>query len=166
MLLTRGLTSDFDSVCALYARVTSAMHEKGIAQWNWGTYPNADQIRKSIDAGTLYVVREGNTVVAAVTLDSTFEPAYDAVNWLFGGKPGTFHRLCIAPEKQRQGLGRGMMGEMLAILRSQGCTALRCDTLVNNSAALTLYQKSGCASRGISVIRPCPTCGSPRWKCA
>ena len=50
MLLTRGLTSDFDSVCALYARVTSAMHEKGIAQWNWGTYPNADQIRKSIDA--------------------------------------------------------------------------------------------------------------------
>ena len=127
MLLTRGLTSDFDSVCALYARVTSAMHEKGIAQWNWGTYPNADQIHKSIDAGTLYVVREGNTVVAAVTLDSTFEPAYDAVNWLFGGKPGTFHRLCIAPEKQRQGLGRGMMGEMLAILRSQGCTALRCD---------------------------------------
>lgn len=124
MLLTRGLTSDFDSVCALYARVTSAMHEKGIAQWNWGTYPNADQIHKSIDAGTLYVVREGNTVVAAVTLDSTFEPAYDAVNWLFGGKPGTFHRLCIAPEKQRQGLGRGMMGEMLAILRSQGCTAL------------------------------------------
>ena len=143
MLLTRGLTSDFDSVCALYARVTSAMHEKGIAQWNWGTYPNADQIHKSIDAGTLYVVREGNTVVAAVTLDSTFEPAYDAVNWLFGGKPGTFHRLCIAPEKQRQGLGRGMMGEMLAILRSQGCTALRCDTLVNNSAALTLYQKIG-----------------------
>lgn len=166
MLLTRGLTSDFDSVCALYARVTSAMHEKGIAQWNWGTYPNADQIHKSIDAGTLYVVREGNTVVAAVTLDSTFEPAYDAVNWLFGGKPGTFHRLCIAPEKQRQGLGRGMMGEMLAILRSQGCTALRCDTLVNNSAALTLYQKSGCASLGISVIRPCLTCGSPRWKCA
>ena len=143
MLLTRGLTSDFDSVCALYARVTSAMHEKSIAQWNWGTYPNADQIHKSIDAGTLYVVREGNTVVAAVTLDSTFEPAYDAVNWLFGGKPGTFHRLCIAPEKQRQGLGRGMMGEMLAILRSQGCTALRCDTLVNNSAALTLYQKIG-----------------------
>lgn len=143
MLLTRGLTFDFDSVCALYARVTSAMHEKGIAQWNWGTYPNADQIHKSIDAGTLYVVREGNTVVAAVTLDSTFEPAYDAVNWLFGGKPGTFHRLCIAPEKQRQGLGRGMMGEMLAILRSQGCTALRCDTLVNNSAALTLYQKIG-----------------------
>ena len=143
MLLTRGLTSDFDSVCALYARVTSAMHEKGIAQWNWGTYPNADQIHKSIDAGTLYVVREGNTVVAAVTLDSTFEPAYDAVNWRFGGKPGTFHRLCIAPEKQRQGLGRGMMGEMLAILRSQGCTALRCDTLVNNSAALTLYQKIG-----------------------
>lgn len=143
MLLTRGLTSDFDSVCALYARVTSAMHEKGIAQWNWGTYPNADQIHKSIDAGTLYVVREGNTVVAAVTLDSTFESAYDAVNWLFGGKPGTFHRLCIAPEKQRQGLGRGMMGEMLAILRSQGCTALRCDTLVNNSAALTLYQKIG-----------------------
>ena len=120
MLLTRGLSSDFDSVCALYARVTSAMHEKGIAQWNWGTYPNADQIHKTIDAGTLYVVREGNTVVAAVTLDSTFEPAYDAVNWLFGGKPGTFHRLCIAPEKQRQGLGRGMMGEMLAILRSQG----------------------------------------------
>ena len=143
MLLTRGLTSDFDSVCALYARVTSAMHEKGIAQWNWGTYPNADQIHKSIDAGTLYVVREGNTVVAAVTLDSTFEPAYDAVNWLFGGKPGKFHRLCIAPEKQRQGLGRGMMGEMLAILRSQGCTALRCDTLVNNSAALALYQKIG-----------------------
>lgn len=143
MLLTRGLTSDFDSVCALYARVTSAMHEKGIAQWNWGTYPNADQIHKSIDAGTLYVVREGNTVVAAVTLDSIFEPAYDAVNWLFGGKPGTFHRLCIAPEKQRQGLGRGMMGEMLAILRSQGCTVLRCDTLVNNSAALALYQKIG-----------------------
>lgn len=143
MLLTRGLPSDFDAVCALYMRVTNAMHQKGIAQWNWGAYPNANQMRQGLQDGTLYVVRDGKEIVAAVTLDSVFEPAYDAVNWLFGGKAGTFHRLCIAPEKQRQGLGRGLMGEMIAILRSQGCTALRCDTLVNNSAALALYQKIG-----------------------
>ena len=148
MLLTRGLSSDFDSVCALYQHVIRAMHEKGIAQWNWGTYPDAEQIRQSIDAGTLYVVREGDAAVAAVTVDTAFEPEYDDINWLFDGKPGTFHRLCIAPEKQHQGMGRAMLADMLAILRAQGCTALRCDTLAENHAALTLYQHAGMRTAG------------------
>ena len=148
MLLTPATPADFPAVCALYETVCADMLAHGLQQWHWGQYPNEDLVRQSLNAGTLYVVREGDALACAVTVDNFFEPEYAAVNWHCGVNPGTFHRVAIAPDAQGKGLGRKVMNEIIALLREKGYDSLHADTLCDNVKALTLYKSLGMTEAG------------------
>lgn len=148
MLLTKATQADFTPICALYQSVCAAMNAAGNDQWVWGEYPSEEILRSSLEAGTLYVAREGDTLLAAVTVDTCFEPEYEAVSWLFGVKPGAFHRLAIAPGQQGKGLGRRLLEEVAELLRAQGCDALRIDTYAVNERAQRLYTAVGMRKAG------------------
>ena len=148
MLLTHAAQSDFSAICALYQSVCAAMNAAGNDQWVWGDYPTGAFLQQTLDAGTLYIAKEDDTLLCAVTIDTRFDPEYDGVNWLFGGKPGAFHRLAIAPEAQGKGLGRQIIADVCDILRSQGCDTLRIDTYAPNANAQKLYAAIGMRKAG------------------
>ena len=148
MLLTKALQADFASVCSLYQSVCAAMNAAGNDQWVWGDYPTETFLQQSLDAGTLYVAREGDALLCAVTVDTCFDPEYESVNWLFGVKPGAFHRLAIAPSQQGRGLGRQIIADVCDILRSHGCDTLRIDTYAPNVNAQKLYAAIGMRKAG------------------
>ena len=147
MMLTKATSADFSAICSLYESVCAAMASTS-PQWVWGDYPNEDFLQETLDAGTLYVAREDDTLLAAVTIDTHFDPEYDGVNWLFGVKPGAFHRLAIAPQQQGKGLGKKIIADVCDILRSQSCDTLRIDTYANNFSAQKLYEKVGMRKAG------------------
>lgn len=148
MHLEKAVQADLAPVCDLYQAVCAHMRAQGNHQWQWGGYPNADLVQGDIDAGTLYVLRQAGEIVAVVAADTCFEPAYDGINWLFGVKPGSFHRFAIAPQAQGQGLGRTLLMEVLDLLRGLGCDSLRCDTFCENHRALALYRSLGMRDAG------------------
>ena len=149
MLLTQATQHDFAAICSLYESVCAAMaQEKSSHQWVWGEYPAEDILQGSLDAGSLYIAREGDVLLAAVTIDTHFDPEYAGVNWLFGTVPGAFHRLAIAPEHQGKGLGRKIIQDVCEILLGMGCNALRIDTYSNNFSAQKLYEKIGMRKAG------------------
>nr|MBR4280787.1 GNAT family N-acetyltransferase [Clostridia bacterium] len=148
MMLTKATINDFSAVCSLYEAVCAGMAGSESPQWVWGDYPNEDFLHRSLDAGTLYVAHEDGKLLCAVTIDTNFDPEYADVNWLYGGKPGAFHRLAIAPEYQGKGLGRKIIANVCDILRSQGCDTLRIDTYSNNEAAQKLYAAIGMRKAG------------------
>ena len=148
MLLTQATQHDFSAVCSLYQAVCDAMNAVGNDQWVWGDYPNETFLQESLDAGSLYIAREGDALLAAVTIDLNFDPEYAEVNWLFGTVPGAFHRLAIAPEHQGKGLGWKIIQAVCEILLGMGCNALRIDTYSNNFSAQKLYEKIGMRKAG------------------
>ena len=148
MILRKAAQADFGSVCALYEAVCARMAQDASPQWVWGEYPNETFIQKTLDAGTLYVAREEDQLLCAVTIDTHFDPEYADVNWLFGTKPGAFHRLAIAPEAQGRGLGRQIIADVCEILRAQGCDTLRIDTYAPNVRAQKLYAAVGMRRAG------------------
>lgn len=160
MLLTRAAQSDFSAICTLYQAVCGQMASAASPQWVWGEYPNEDILQKSLDAGTLYVAREDGALLCAVTVDTCFDPEYAQVNWLFGTKPGAFHRLAIAPEAQGKGLGKKVLADVCDILRSQSCDTLRIDTYSPNENARKLYASIGMRRAGEVRFfhRPLPFC--------
>ena len=160
MLLSLAMPADFAAVCALYQTVCADMLAHGLHQWHWGQYPNEGLVRASLEAGTLYVVREGDRLLCAVTVDDFFEPEYAAVNWHCGVNPGTFHRVAISPDAQGRGLGRRVMTEIIALLREKGYDALHADTLCDNVKALTLYKSLGMTEAG-RVYYPGEADGKP-----
>lgn len=148
MFLTKATAVDFAAVCALYEAVCAGMADSSSPQWVWGEYPNEEFLRKSLDAGTLYIAKEEEKLLCAVTIDTCFDEEYASVNWLFGTKPGAFHRLAIAPDQQGKGLGKQAIDAVCDILRSQSCDTLRIDTYANNLAAQKLYTRIGMRKAG------------------
>ena len=148
MLLTQATQHDFSAICALYQSVCAAMNAAGNDQWVWGDYPTETFLQGSLDAGTLYIAKEADALLCAVTIDTSFDPEYADVNWLFGVKPGAFHRLAIAPDQQGKGLGRKIIADVCDILRAQGCDNLRIDTYASNEAAQKLYAAIGMRKSG------------------
>ena len=147
-MLIKATQSDFSAICSLYESVCAAMADSASPQWVWGEYPAEDILQETLDAGTLYIAKEGDDLLAAVTIDTCFDEEYETVNWLFGQKPGAFHRLAIAPEQQGKGLGKKIIADVCDILRSQSCDTLRIDTYEKNLAAQKLYTGLGMRKAG------------------
>ena len=148
MLLTQATQQDFSAVCALYQSVCAGMAASSSPQWVWGEYPAEDILQNTLDAGTLYIAKNGDDLQCAVTVDTCFDPEYAGVNWLFGVKPGAFHRLAIAPAHQGKGLGKQAIEAVCDLLRAQGCDALRIDTYSTNIGAQKLYTRVGMRKAG------------------
>ncbi len=163
MILEKAAMSDLSALCALYRTVSDTMESAGLRQWHWGAYPNAELIENSLRDDTLYVVREGETILAAISLDTMPEPEHAAIRFLTGGRVGTFHRLAIAPEGQGRGLGGKILEDACEILRGMGCQSLHIDTHEENVRALRLYEKAGMRRCG-SLYYPMPgDDGRPHW---
>lgn len=151
-MLIRAEMKDLDAVIRHYHCVADTMEASGLKQWHWGLYPREDILEEDIRQGTLWLMKEAGKILAAVSLQTVPDPEYADVNWLYGLKPGLFHRLAAAPELQGRGLGSRVLDEAEEILRSLGCDCLRCDTNSLNERANRLY-----VSRGMR------RCGTVTW---
>lgn len=156
MILQKARMEDLQAVCQFYEAVCADMESKGQRQWHWGAYPSEEEIAQSIEAGTLYRCYDAKGVVVAVTVDLKAEESYDGVNWLFGTRPGMFHRLAVRPDMQGEGLGRKALQDVDDILRSLDCDCVRCDTYSDNSSALRLYAMLGMRTAGKVMMHQRP----------
>ena len=120
MLLRLATPSDLPAVCALYMAACERMQAADIHQWQWGEYPNEDMLRQDIDLGQLYVLDGRNELASAVCVNRIQDKEYDDVPWLFGNRPGSFHRLAIHPVHQGRGLFRYVLEGVESIHRAQG----------------------------------------------
>lgn len=148
MILQKARPSDLEAVCRFYEIICVDMESKGQRQWHWGAYPNEQVLAESIQAGTLYRLYDEQGVVVAVTVDRVQDSAYDQVSWLFGVRPGMFHRLAVRPDMRGEGLARKALADVDELLRTMGCDSLRCDTYTDNSNALRLYAMQGMRTAG------------------
>lgn len=148
MMLRKATEKDFSAVCALYQEVNAGMKATGLAQWQWGEYPNEAIVREDIAKGDLYVMDGEDGLACVVAVNQSYEDEYKAVNWLFGVTPGMFHRLAIAPSAQGKGLGKRLLAEIEAMLLTAGCDCLRIDTYSANERAMRLYGGNGMRQAG------------------
>ena len=149
MELMKAVESDLEELLGLYQRAADSMEEGGLKQWHWGRYPSEQLIRNDVAQGLLYVLKMDDKIAGAVAiLQAGGEPEYDTVSWTGGIHPGYFHRLVIDPPMQGAGLAGGILDDLQQLLRRSGCDCIRCDSSVNNSRALRLYEKMGFRSCG------------------
>ena len=143
MMIRKALTADFPAACQLYKAVCDDMQARGVDQWRWGEYPNENFIREDIEKGQLYVLEGQAGLEAVLCINTQQDKEYDEKNWLFGVKPGSFHRLGIHPDCQGKGLGKAILADVEEVLRGLGCDCLRIDTYAPNRNARKCYLRYG-----------------------
>ena len=120
MMFRKATAADLNAACELYRLVCDAMEARGNGQWHWGEYPTEEFIRNDIDRGELYVAAGDDGLMAAACINTRQDPEYAELNWLYGVKPGSFHRLVLHPDHQGKGLGAELIAQVEEILRAQG----------------------------------------------
>ncbi|WP_246309474.1 GNAT family N-acetyltransferase [Paenibacillus alginolyticus] len=114
---------------------------KGVKQWD-RFYPNRFIIQSDLQNGSLFGVKQSNTVIAAVVVDEKQSSRYDIMDWTDRqGKPACVHRLAVHPEFQRRGLGKILLGfaEQYALDQSSPVSAW--------TYSLQMILPSGCMNR-------------------
>ncbi|MEA5015193.1 MAG: type I phosphomannose isomerase catalytic subunit [Candidatus Limiplasma sp.] len=141
---------ELGSLCEMYRKVIADMRRRGLNQWEWGMYPNADILGEDIAAGTLYRMDEDGSLVGAFVLCPRQEEGYARLSWHFGLRPVTLHRLALDPECLGLGLGQRAMVFVKEEARRLGYDSLRLDTSSRNERALKLFR--GSMTREVGVI--------------
>jgi ribosomal protein S18 acetylase RimI-like enzyme len=116
--------ADEDAVIALWERC-------GLTRpWN---DPRKDIRRKLAVRPDLFLVGalDGNVVATAMA-------GYD-------GHRGWIYYLAVAPEHQRQGLGRAIMAEAERLLRGAGCPKINLQVRTMNQGVIAFYRRLGYA---------------------
>ena len=153
MEIIQATQAELNELIQFYQVVKDHMNEQAMSQWHWGGHPNDDMIRRDVEAGRMYYLREGGEIAVAVVIMTGQDPEYEPLSWTCGIHPGVFHRLAVHPSMQGAGLGGLVLDDALQLLRRSGCDCVRCDVSEKNQAARRLYEKMGFR-----------LCGSMRWE--
>jgi ribosomal protein S18 acetylase RimI-like enzyme len=107
-------------------------------------YPSKALLETDIQNHAMFVGQGADKVVASVSVDTQHPNAYNTIAWNSEtSKPLLIHRLCVVPNKQRQGTGREMLDFIETYAQSQGYDCLRVDVHTGNTAALATYENRG-----------------------
>ena len=140
---------ELDRICDIFGEAIRLMTAEGIAQWD-EFYPDRELLRADIESGQMRVLRVGEQIAAAYSVNGEYDPAeYDNGDWKYPGLPFTVvHRLCVNPSFRRRGIATEVMRHIEDCAKERGIECIRLAAFDSNPAALGLYKKLGYARPG------------------
>lgn len=150
----KAVEADLPRVAAIYDALHTA-EESGRAVIGWirGVYPTAQTAREALDAGALYVMEDGNEIVASAKINREQVPEYTGAAWLYPDAPPekimVLHTLTVDPTCAGKGYGSAFVRFYERFAQENGCPYLRMDTNERNLAARRLYARLGYREAGV-----------------
>ncbi len=145
-----------DLACyALIEEGRAFQKKQGFVQWT-DTYPLLADIRKDIEQGVGYALKNEEGVIAGyIGIDFAGEPAYDAIKgeWRSKEPSGVLHRMAISGKFRGCGLGSIVLSECERICLERGIFYIRADTSPENKRMQHVFEKNGYLHCGFVELR-------------
>ena len=142
-----GTPGDFARVTAFYDLVTDYSNAQAYGPcWQKDVHPSRAFLSASLQNGRLYLLEQGDTILAAMVLNHETHPAYQGVPFAGTQDPQqvyVIHLLCVHPRHYGKGYAKRMLSEAVRIGREDGMQSLWLDVLYNNVSAVQLYRSFG-----------------------
>ncbi|MBR7024724.1 MAG: N-acetyltransferase [Selenomonadaceae bacterium] len=147
MEIRKCTVAESKSVGEFYDRVVKFMDANNVnyTKWRYKIYPSTGYARDAARAGNLFVCIDGEKIYAAFVLSEDPEGDYSKVTWLKNLAVGEFlvlHAFAVAPDCQRQGLGKKIV-EYCINYTAENYRALRVDIVPENFPAKKFYETCG-----------------------
>jgi len=137
----------------------TAVAESLTARYGQGHWPSAvseKSVLFSLRTGKVFVVRAGDGLCATLRLAPKKPWAIDTSYFTACGKPLYLTDMAVAPELQRQGIGRLCIEEAKRIARAWPGDAIRLDAYDAEAGAGGFYRKCGFREVGRVTYRKTP----------
>lgn len=107
-MIKKAESSDLSAILAIYDNVL-ANEEAGLTSNGWvrGIYPTVQNALEALEAGDMFVMSDGENIVAALRINQVQMPAYSQVKWTVEAAPEkvmSFHTLAVSPEKTAEAM--------------------------------------------------------------
>jgi protein-tyrosine phosphatase len=147
--LVPGTAADAAAVVRLRDAAAGWLLARGIQQWRPGE-ATEPAVAARADAGELFVVRDGDRVVAAVVIVPSDLPVWGPR----ADTAGYLHNLVIDRRRAGEGLGRRVLGGAEAQLAARGRTRARLDCVATNARLTAYYRQAGYDQVGLRSFAP------------
>ena len=150
MKFRKANNNDVAGIMEIISAAVDRMLSEGKCQWS-KTYPQTEHVLADIERGYAYVLESDGRVVAYGAVVFTGEPAYNDLEgeWLTDGDYVVVHRMAVAIDSQRRGVGLEYLGNVCRLAASQGVWAFRIDTNFDNERMMGLLKKAGFEFTGL-----------------
>ena len=153
MKILRAQKSDIISIEVIYENIHDC-EEKGLTTTGWirNVYPTVKTAEDALKRNDLFVMTDGNKVVAAAIINQIQVDEYKYAEWKYAAKDNevmVLHGLAVDPLEKGKGYGRAFVAFYEDYARQCGCVSLRMDTNVRNSRARKLYNNLGYKEVGV-----------------
>ncbi len=136
-IIQKAKDNQKDEILSLYRTMLG-----GAADWD-EEYPSMDTIEFDMERDNLFVMMEGETIIATISIDEDDE-VKQLPNWSKELEPaGELSRLCVRQDKQNQGLARKMMTYAFEQLKERGCKGVHILVREGHVIALQSYSHMG-----------------------
>ena len=154
MLIRPATENDIPAVAAIYERILDVEESRPepVVCWLRGVYPTEATARTALGKGTLYVMEDGGTVVAAAKIDQEQVPEYADCPWKDDASPEqvlVLHTLVVEPSCGGKGYATAFVQWYEDEARRRGTPYLRMDTNARNLPARALYRRLGYTEPGV-----------------
>jgi ribosomal protein S18 acetylase RimI-like enzyme len=147
--------SDASELAALATAVAQHLtqtHGPGV----WSAETTEKGILFAMRNGKIFVVRRRGKIIATLRLTTKKPWAIDKSYFAKSENPLYLLAMAVAPEYQRQGVGRKCLREAERIARAWPADAIRLDAYDNIAGAGSFYARCGYTDVGRATYRGCP----------
>ena len=152
LIVDRARPVDTTAVETVLDAAAEWQQSRGIGQWTPGQF--RDEIRDTIENGSLYVARRGSAIIGCFMLD---EGSPRMRQWLaeHGREPGSglnVGRLAVARGASGEGIGVELLNEACTVAARRGVAHLWLDCPAENARLRRYYVDAGFAYLGDNDI--------------
>lgn len=157
-LFRKADITDIPEIWAILQNAILRRKNDGSNQWQDG-YPNPEVVKKDVENGYGYVLKDGKTIIGYCAIVINYEPEYDKIEgkWLTNSDFVVIHRIAISENYLGQGLSKTILEFVEDFAKNRNIFSIKVDTNHDNLAMLKIFEKSGFTFCGIVHFR-----GSPR----
>lgn len=153
MVLIKADMQDYNRVTAFYKHVIDNAENMEIyGRWIYGQHPTDEMLKGYMEEGYMYYAEDEGEMIAAAAVTPFQGEDYHPVKWgadLKDDEVMVVHILCVDPRRQRCGLAKKVMGEIIDMTKRNNKKAIRLDALCCNQPAHRLYEAMGFKKCGI-----------------
>lgn len=150
-----GAAEDAAELAALHTAVANDLTEKH-GEGPWSSQTTERGVLFALRHSRVLVMKDAGKIVATFRLATKKPWAIDTSYFTKCHKPLYLLAMAVAPQRQRQGLGRACAEEAKRAAISLGANAIRLDAYDAAAGAGGFYQRCGFTERGRVVYRDAP----------
>lgn len=137
MKLVHAQESDKTNINDLYLSVRNTQ----FCVWN-EFYPTMEEIDNDVKANTLYIIKENDIIISAVSVNP-FNEMDEISHFTKTSNPCEIARVVVNKEYQSKKIGEFMINEVIKDLKRKKCDSIRLAVEINHIPAIRLYEKCG-----------------------